>query len=147
MCWCILLRPARCWAKRFSNPIRLPFSIISSVAFDKTLILERWETPCSDAKSLFIVRLVEEKRLTFCVRDEEYEYAFKFESFGPYQIADEAFLEVYQIDMKEHTALADSTKNRLGWTRLVSGSIWEKPFNEGLMHFEYFREGLQHYSI
>jgi len=117
------------------------------MAFDRTLILERWETPCSDAKGLFIVRLIEEDGLTFCVRDEEYEYAFKFENFGPYQVADEAFLEAYQIDIEEYKASADATKKLLGWTRLISNSLWEKSFNEGLMHHIYFREGLQHYSI
>ena len=65
-------------------------------------------------KGLFVVRLIEEDGLTFCVRDEEYEYAFKFESFGPYQVADEAFLEAYQIDIEEYRASADSTKKLLG---------------------------------
>ena len=117
------------------------------MAFDRTLILERWETPCSDAKGLFVIRLIEEDGLTFCVRDEEYEYAFKFENFGPYQVADEAFLEAYQIDIEEYKASADATKKLLGWTRLISNSLWEKSFNKGLMHHIYFREGVQHYSI
>ena len=117
------------------------------MAFDKILVLERWETPCSDVKGLFIVRLIEEEGLTFCVRDDEYEYAFKFDNFGPYQVADEAFLEACQIDVVEYRALANSTRNALGWTRLVSNSLWEKSFNEGLMHHIYFQEGLQHYSI
>jgi hypothetical protein len=117
------------------------------MAFDKTILLERWETPCSDAEGLFIVRLVEEAGLMFCVKDTEFEYTFKFEDFGPYQVADEAFLEAYQIDIKEHYARAESTEKPLGWTRLVSNSLWEKSFNEGLMHHVYFRSGLQHYSI
>jgi len=117
------------------------------MAFDRTLVLERWETPCSYVKGLFFVRLVEEVGLTFCVRDEEYEYAFKFENFGPYQVADEAFLGAYQIEIEEHRALADFTEKLLGWTCLVSNSLWEKSFNEGLMHHIYFRVGLQHYSI
>ena len=117
------------------------------MAFDRTLVLERWETPCSDVQELFIVRLVEEEGLTFCVRDEEFEYAFKFADFGPYQVADEAFLEAYQLKIEDYKALSESTQKTLGWTRLVSNSLWEKSFNEGLMHHIYFRKGLQHYSI
>ena len=117
------------------------------MAFDRTIILERWETPCSDAAGLFFVRLIEEKGLTFCVRDDDNEYAFQFDNYGPYQVADEAFLEAYQRDAEEYQALADSTESLPGWTCLVSNSLWGKSFNEGLMHHIYFREGLQHYSV
>ena len=115
--------------------------------FDKTNIFERWETPCSGLLSLYFVGLVDAgEQLTFTVRDEEFQYQFSFESFGPYQVADEAFLEAQQVDRKKHAALAASTGGFPGRTCLVSNSPWAKSFNQTLLGL-YFPNGLQHYFI
>jgi len=118
------------------------------MAFDQDKVLSRWATPCSDVEGLFMVRVVEEAGLTFCVRDNEFIYEFFFKNFGPCQVADEAFLESYQINdlLVTHVGLS-SVANPLGWTRQVSNSHWEKSFNQGLMNHVYFPNGLQHYSI
>ena len=92
--------------------------------FDKTNIFERWETPCSGLLSLYFVGLVDaDEQLIFTVRDEEFQYQFSFESFGPYQVANEAFLEAHQVDMGRHEALAASTENFPGRTCLVFNSF------------------------
>ena len=115
--------------------------------FDKTNIFERWETPCSGLPRLYFVGLVDAgEKLTFTVRDEEFQYQFSFESFGPYQVADEAFMDAHQVDRKEHAALAASTGRFPGRTCLVSDSPWAKSFNQNLLGL-YFPSGLQHYFI
>lgn len=123
------------------------------MAFDKQLVYERWNTPCSDRGfSLFFVKLAHTKEghLIFTVRDEENEYDFDFENFGPYQVADEAFLQAFQVDTSDVTQLQE-TKIRsatpIGNTSLISNSLWAKSFNEDLMFGIYFTEGLRHYHI
>ena len=117
------------------------------MALDKTKILKRWDTPCSDLLRLFFVRLVDEgEQLIFSTRDEAFSYEFIFERFGPYQVADEAFLEAYQMDPTEYNSVHTSEVFP-GRTCLVTDSSWAKSFNQGLLLDIYFTEGLQHYSI
>jgi len=123
------------------------------MAFDKQLVYERWNTPCSDRGfSLLFAGLVhtQEGHLIFTVQDEENEYKFDFESFGPYQVADEAFLEAYQADTTDAAQMQiieARSATPIGNTSLISNSLWAKSFNEGLMLGIYFTEGLRHYHI
>ncbi|MBO0357842.1 hypothetical protein J0X19_07780 [Hymenobacter sp. BT186] len=111
---------------------------------DEGILLERWLTPCSDLTSLFFVRLVEEQgQLVFAVHDEKFLYEFKFENFGPYQVADEAFLACYQTSATSFK----NVKNFVGRTALVTNSRWKDSFNQMLMLGIYFTEGLLHYTI
>ena len=117
------------------------------MAFDKTIILKRWETPCSDLSSLFFVRLIDDgKQLIFSTRDEAFSYEFIFENFGPYQVADEAFLEAYQMSLAEYNS-ALTSEVFPGRTCLVADSSWAQSFNQELLFGIFFTESLQHYSI
>ncbi|WP_147320718.1 hypothetical protein [Hymenobacter lapidiphilus] len=119
------------------------------MAYDDALVLERWDTPCSDLGwHLVFEGLIENKSgLVFSVRHEETVYNFHFEQFGPYQIADEAFLEAYQADLSEAASAQRTASPTVGNNFLVTNSNRERSFNLGLMYGIYFMEPLTHYHI
>ena len=120
------------------------------MAFDKTLILERWDTPCADlGYDLIFEGLAEnETGLTFSVRHEGEVYDFRFEAFGPYQVADEAFLQAYQLDSTDDSQTRKvAATSAVGNTCIVTNSDWEKSFNLDLMYGIFFESPLTHYHI
>ena len=120
------------------------------MAYDKTLILERWDTPCSDLGYYHLIfeGLTEkESGLTFSVRHEKEVYDFKFENFGPYQVADEAFLQAYQADVSDAYQMQKAGASPVGNTAIVTNSDWEKSFNLDLVYGLYFVSTLTHYHI
>ena len=120
------------------------------MAYGKTLILERWDTPCADFDFYHLVfeGLTEkESGLMFSVRHEKEVYDFKFEDFGPYQVADEAFLQAYQADMSDGYQMQKAGVSPVGSTAMVINSDWEKSFNLNLMYGLYFLSTLTYYHI
>jgi hypothetical protein len=105
--------------------------------------MEKWETPCTDVEELYFHGLVDDgNKLCFSVKDNKDVFEFCFKQFGPYQVADEAHLNLYQS--------ADyGSANRYGqensWTLIVTNSPWASLFNQGTL--EVFLGNYIHYVI
>lgn len=119
------------------------------MAQDENIVLTRWKTPCSDLPFLDYVKLVETTSdgLFFTVTDKGFLYEFHFSTFGPYQMADEAFLECYHLSKEEYDVTRNNSIPSVGRTCLVKNSNWANSFEQVLMREIYFKEELQQYHI
>ncbi|RPD44627.1 hypothetical protein DNI29_21090 [Hymenobacter sediminis] len=93
-------------------------------------VLHKWDTPCAEASELYFHRLLDSgEQICFFVTNREAVYEFCFEQSGPYQVADEAHLAVYQTN--EYDRPDNSVSSY--WTYTVVGSPWAALFNQATL--------------
>ncbi|GAB3294460.1 hypothetical protein [Hymenobacter tenuis] len=105
-------------------------------------ILHKWDTPCAEAPELYFHQLLNSgEQFRFSVTDQKAVYEFHFEKIGPYQVADEAHVAVYQTP--DYQTLDNGTSKF--WTYTVVGSPWAALFNQALLELYFI--SYTHYCI
>ena len=106
--------------------------------------IERWQTPVSDAKSLAMVSLLDNGKLSITVQDlrdpERRRFRFTFKNYPAYR----TMLEVYQSNFWDgfNNEGTDS-----GWTRIIRESRWLAVLEDTDPYLEESNPGLFHYMI
>ena len=106
--------------------------------------VERWETPVSDAKSLFMVSLIDEGGLAITLQEARdplpRRFCFTFSNYPAYR----NILEEYRTELWQRL---NNAQNKLGWTLIVRDSPWIAVFRKTEPLLEVFNPNPIHYMI